>query len=399
MEYELARRMDTVKPSAVGELLALGSDPSITSFAGGYPDATQFPAAALAAVYSDAILRSGAQSLQYAASNGSETLRGQIAGLLRADGMDCGADDVLILQGSQQGLDLTAKMLVNPGDVIITEDPTFLGALIAFNPCQPSYVAVEMDGEGMRMDQLEAALSANPNTKMIYTVPDFQNPTGVTLSLERRHRLLDLARRFDVMVLEDTPYRHIRFTGTSLPTLRSLDSDGRVIHLGSFSKILAPAMRLGWATGSRAMIDQLGLLKVAADTQTSTLNMAAASLYLERYDLAAHIRELQANYRRKKNVMLDAIRRYLPQDITCTDPEGGLFTWLTFPEGFDAEAFMRSHALPKARVAYVPGGSFFPVTPRENYARINYSAQPDAKIREGIKALGDQLKAFRAENG
>lgn len=391
MTPRYAQRMAKVQPSAIGELLALGADPSIISFGGGYPDATLFPAEQLDAVFHEILRAPGGAAMQYAPSNGLAPLRAQIADLMTADGTPCSAQDVLILQGSQQGLDFAARMLVDPGDVIITEDPTFLGALIAFEPSQPSYAVVEVDGEGMRTDQLEAVLNANPRARMIYTIPDFQNPTGVTLSLERRKTLIALANAHDLIVVEDTPYRHIRFSGQSLPTLKSMDTEGRVIHLGSFSKVLVPGLRIGWAVASPDLLGRMGLLKVAADTQTSTLNMAAASLFLERYDLAAHIDILRAAYAAKKDVMLDAIRQHFPQEITFTDPEGGLFTWVTFPEGFDATAFMREVALPQARVAYVPGASFFALTPRTNYARFNFSAQSPENIQTGIAALGKAL--------
>lgn len=386
-----AIRMDRVEPSAIKELLALGADPSIISFGGGYPDASLFPAAQLEEVFRDIISAPGGAAMQYAPSDGLPRLREQIAALMCRDGTDCRAEDVLILQGSQQGLDFAAKMLINPGDVIITEDPTFLGALIAFNPSEPRYAAVPMDAEGMRMDALEAALKANPTARMIYTVPDFQNPTGVTLSLPRRQRLMELADEYDVIVLEDTPYRHIRFAGETLPTLKSMDRQGRVIHLGSFSKVLVPGLRIGWAVAVPALLEKMALLKVAADTQTSTLNMAATSLFLERFDLDEHVAMLRAAYRQKKEVMLDAIRQHFPQDVTMTDPEGGLFTWATFPEDFDATAFMRDIALPQARVAYVPGATFFPVHEQANHARINYSAQSEERIRDGIAALGKVL--------
>lgn len=392
MSPHFAQRMEKVEPSAIKELLALGADPSIISFGGGYPDASLFPAAQLEQVFRDVIRAPGGAAMQYAPSDGLPRLREQIADLMVADGTACRPEDVLILQGSQQGLDFAAKMLVDPGDVIITEDPTFLGALIAFNPSQPRYAAVPMDGDGMRMDALEAALRDNPNARMIYTVPDFQNPTGVTLSLERRHRLIALANTHDVIVLEDTPYRHIRFARETLPTLKSLDTQGRVIHLGSFSKVLVPGLRIGWAVATPALLDKMALLKVAADTQTSTLNMAATSLFLDRFDLSAHIDLLRAAYRRKKEVMLDAIRLHFPQEVTMTDPEGGLFTWATFPEGFDATTFMRDVALPQARVAYVPGATFFPVHEQANHARINYSSQSEDRIREGIAALGQVLR-------
>ncbi|NKX44763.1 PLP-dependent aminotransferase family protein [Roseicyclus persicicus] len=393
MTPRFAARMDRVQPNAIGELLALGADPGIISFGGGYPDPTLFPAAALEAVFSEVIRAPGGLSMQYAPSDGLPRLKEQVAALMTADGTPCGADDVLILQGSQQGLDFAAKMMVDPGDVIVTEDPTFLGARIAFDPCEPAYAAIPMDAEGMRMDVLAEVLARTPRAKMIYTVPEFQNPTGVTLSLARRKRLIEMANAHDLVVLEDTPYRQIRFEGDHLPTLKSLDTQGRVIHLGSFSKVLVPGLRVGWAVASPALLHKMKLLKLAADTQTSTLNMAAASLFLDRHDLSAHIDLLRAAYRRKKDVMLDAIRRHFPQDVAVTDPEGGLFTWASFPEGFDATAFMRDVALPKARVAYVPGGSFFPVTERPNHARFNYSAQSEARIEAGIAALGAALKA------
>jgi 2-aminoadipate transaminase len=392
MTVRYAQRMDSVQPSAIQELLALGADPSIISFGGGYPDATLFPVAKLDALFHEVIRTPGGAALQYAPSNGLPRLREQIAGLMRADGTACEAEDVLVLQGSQQGLDFAARMLVDPDDVIVTEDPTFLGALIAFAPSQPRYATVPVDADGLQTDVLAQVLRANPRARMIYTVPDFQNPTGVTLSLERRKALIALANAHDVIVLEDTPYRHIRFTGESLPTLKSLDTEGRVIHLGSFSKVLVPALRIGWAVAAPDLVKRMGLLKVAADTQTSTLNMAAASLFLDRYDLAEHIATLCRAYSQKKSTLLEAIRQHFPQEVTVTDPDGGLFTWATFPEGFDATAFMRDVALPQARVAYVPGATFFPVTPRPNHARINFSAPSEANIRTGIAALGDALK-------
>lgn len=392
MTPRFAGRMDRVTPNAIGELLALGADPSIISFGGGYPDPTLFPASELETAFAEVIRAPGGLSMQYAPSDGLPRLREQVAALMAADGTPCRAEDVLILQGSQQGLGFAATMLVDPGDVIVTEDPTFLGARIAFDPAEPAYAAVPMDAEGMRMDALEEVLATTPRVRMIYVIPEFQNPTGVTLSLARRKRLIELANRHDLVVLEDTPYRQIRFAGETLPTLKSLDTEGRVILLGSFSKVLVPGLRLGWAVAAPALLGRMKLLKVAADTQTSTLNMAAASLYLERYDLSAHVATLRTAYRRKKEVMLDAIRRHFPQDVTVTDPEGGLFTWATFAEEFDATAFMRDVALPRARVAYVPGGTFFPVAERANHARFNYSAQSDERIVAGIAALGAALK-------
>ncbi len=392
LDIQFAKRMAGVKPNAVGELLRLGAQPDIMSFGGGYPDASLFPLEQLNAVYRTAIAELGQSSLQYTVSNGLPKLREQIAARMNREGIACTAENILVLQGSQQGLDLTAKMLVDRGDVIITENPTFLGALIAFNPCEPRYKTVRIDEDGMDMGDLERLLRESPRPKLVYTVPDFQNPTGVTMSLPRRKRLIELANRFNLIILEDSPYREIRYQGAAIPSLKSLDSEGRVIYLGSFSKILAPGLRLGWAVASDDLIQKLGLLKLAADTQCSTLNMTATVLFLERYDIDQHIETIRATYLRKKNLLLDTIRRSFPQEITFTDPSGGLFTWLTFPKGFDTAQFMLEQALPKAKVAYVPGATFFPLQQEVNHARVNYSAQPDDIIVKGMTALGRLVK-------
>lgn len=391
-----ADRMQFVRPSAIRELLRHGADPSIISFGGGYPDAGLFPIEQLRDVFNRAIVDHGRDALQYTVSNGPEYLRGQIARRMANEGVRCMADDVLILHGGQQGLDLVAKLLINPGDVVITEEPTFLGAMIAFNPCQPRYVGVPMDDQGLDTDALELALEANPGTKFIYTIADFHNPTGVTLSPARRVRLIELANRYDVIVIEDAPYRETRFEGMSVPTIKSLDTEGRVIYLGSFSKVLAPGLRLGWAVGAPDIIERLGLLKLAADTQCSTLNMAAVSLYLDSYDIDAHVREIRRVYKHKKNLMLDAIAEHFPDDIARTNPQGGLFTWLTFPTGFDTDVFMRERALPHAKVAYVPGATFFPGSHELNHARVSYSTQSDDRILTGIAALGAELRRASA---
>jgi 2-aminoadipate transaminase len=383
--------MAGVKPSAIRELLRLGDDPSIISFGGGYPDPSLFPMDDLAAVFADLLTPRHATALQYTASIGLPRLREQIAARLTGDGMPCDADDLLVLQGGQQGLDLVAKLLLNPGDLVVVENPTFLGALIAFNPYQPRYLTVPIDDEGMDTEALEAVLIANPGVKLLYTVPDFQNPAGVTLSLPRRLHLVELAGRFDLVVLEDTPYRSLRYEGDDQPTLKSLDPDGRVIHLGSFSKILAPGMRLGWVLAEPRLLSGLALLKLAADTQCSTLNMAATSAYLDRFDLDAHIDVLRSSYRHKRDLALATIERSFPPTVRHTRAQGGLFTWLTFPEGFDAAAFMRDRALPEAKVAYVPGGTFFAVHEHPHHARMSFSASTDENLLLGLERLGALL--------
>jgi 2-aminoadipate transaminase len=388
-----ARRISTLQPSAIRELLIHGSDPSVISFGGGFPDPALFPAEDLRAAFDEALSDAGNSRLQYTFSDGLPALREQVAQRMTRAGTPCTIEDVLIIQGAQQGLDLVAKLMLDPGDVVITEAPTFLGALLAFNPYEPTYAPVAMDADGMDTDDLERVLTAHPETKLIYTVPDFQNPTGVTMTLERRRRLVELANRFDVLVIEDSPYRELRYGGEDVPTLKSLDTQGRVVHLGSFSKILAPGLRLGWTVAGPEITAKLALLKLAADTQCSTLNMAAVSIYLERHDVDTHIKTLCTAYGRKRDLILSTIAAELPADVLATRPDGGLFTWLSFPEGFDSAVFMATKALPLAQVAYVPGATFFPTVQQPNHARVSFATLPEDKIVDGMTRLGSLLRA------
>ncbi|MBD8161608.1 aminotransferase-like domain-containing protein [Erwinia persicina] len=392
MTTRYADRMEGVKPSAIRQLLQFGADPTIISFGGGYPDSSLFPARELQAIFGELLSGPGEVSLQYTHSTGMPKLRQQIAQRMAADGIICEEDQVLILQGSQQGLDLAARLLINPGDLIATEAPTFLGALIAFNTCQPGYLAIPMDEQGLMTDVLEQKLKEGQRIKLLYTVPDFHNPTGITLSLARRQHLIQLANQYDFIILEDSPYREVRYQGDKVPTLKSMDTQGRVIYFGSFSKILAPGLRLGWSVASAEITEKLGLLKLAADTQCSTLNMAAVSMYLERHNIDDHIQTIKAQYLRKKETMLSVVRSEFPQGISWTDPDGGLFTWMEFPEGFDTAKFMLEYAVPEAKVVWVPGATFFPTVQRDNFARFSYSTHSDEKIIKGMTALADLLK-------
>ena len=389
----LAARMSGVQPSAIRELLRLGGDPSITSFGGGYPDPMMFPVTPLRAAYDEVLATSGRSALQYTASVGLPELREHVARRLTADGRDTAADDILILQGAQQGLDFVAKLLIDPGDLVITDNPTFLGALIAFNPYQPTYLGIDGDDDGMDTDALEAALAGGARPQLVYVVTDFANPTGTTMSLARHRHLLKLAERYDFVVLEDTPYRELRFEGRDVPTLRSLDTTGRVVHLGSFSKILAPGLRLGWVAASPELLEPLGLLKLAADTQTATLSMAVTARLLEEFDLDAHVEVLRHGYGRKRDLMVKTMRDCFPESVRLTEPEGGLFTWVTFPAGFDAADFMARVTLSLARVAYVPGATFFPVAQETNHARFSYSGVADEPMVDALGRLGELLSA------
>jgi len=395
MQYPYANRMQYVRPSAIRELLRLGADPSLISFGGGYPDPEIFPIDKLRRVFDHVLQHEGKQALQYTTSEGLPGLREMLVKRKRKEGIACDLDNLFLIQGGQQGLDITAKMFIDRGDIIITENPTFVGGLIAFNPYEPQYVAVGMDDDGMKTDQLEQALKSNRNVKLIYTIPDFQNPTGISMSAERRKRVVDLANLYNVMILEDSPYREIRFEGQAIPSIKSFDSEGRVIQLGSFSKILCPGMRLGWLIAERELAEKLCLLKMAADTQNATLNMYATMRFMEMYDMDEHIASIRSVYKHKKDLMLDTIRTSFPKDVRFTNPQGGLFTWLTFRKDLDATALMKERTLPDAKVAYVPGATFFPVVQEKNHCRINFSCMSEEKIMTGITRLGKILQEAR----
>lgn len=389
MDYKLANRMDNVKPSAIRELLKFASDPKVISFGGGFPDPDIFPLDKLEGVFATVISKYGKSALQYTSSEGILPLREKLVVRMKTAGINCAVDNLIIIQGGQQGLDFMAKAFINKGDVIIVERPTFLGALIAFNPYEPQYKCVGTDDDGMDMNELEQILKTTKNVKFIYTVPEFQNPTGKTMPLERRKRLIELANKYDVMILEDSPYREIRFEGDAIPPIKSFDTENRVVYLGSFSKILCPGIRLGWLIADRSLAARFTQLKAAADTQNSTVNMYAVNTFMETYDIDAHIKVIRNAYREKRDIMLGAIEEYFPKSVSYTTPEGGLFTWLTLPEGQNAAIIMVERLLPEANVAYVPGDGFFPVEPETNHARVNYSCMSGDKIKFGIKRMGE----------
>lgn len=395
MKKLFSSRMANIKPNAINELFSLISQPGVVSFGGGYPDPELFPIEKIKQAFGQALDKHGKAALQYTISQGILPLRRKVAERMAAIGINCDPEnEIILLQGGQQGLDLVPRLLIDKGDVIALENPTFLGATGSFAQYQPEYAPISMDADGMRMDELENALKTSPRVKFIYTIPDFQNPTGRTMSLERRKKMLELARAYDVLILEDSPYRDLRYEGEPVAPIKSLDTEGRVIYLGTFSKILAPGLRLGWVAASPEIVNKLVMLKKDADSHCSTINMYAVDAFLEMFDIDEHIARLRANYKRKKDLMINIIREVFPKSIAYTDPAGGLFTWLTFPQGFDATAIMKTRLLPEAKVAYVPGDSFFPAAPEANHARVNYSFMTDEQINSGIRKMGEVLAKY-----
>lgn len=387
---KFARRMDGLKASEIRELLKLAERPEVISFAGGLPAPELFPIEELIKVSEVVLRESGRQALQYGPTEGYTPLREKIAKRTEKFGFSPKAEDILITSGSQQGLDFSARVFLNEGDIVICESPSYLGAINAFKACMPEFVEIATDAEGMIMEDLEEVLKTRDNVRMIYVIPDFQNPSGKTWSIERRKRLIELANEYDLPVIEDNPYGDLRFEGEIPPSVKSFDTEGRVIFLGTFSKTFCPGMRLGWVIADAKILEKYNFIKQGADLQSNSLAQREMDKFLEMYDLDAHIENLKKVYRSRRDVMMAAIKEHFPSNVSYTYPEGGLFTWVILPEHVSAREIA-----PKAlenNVAFVPGGSFFPNGGNENTFRLNYSNMPEDKIKIGIERLGKVLK-------
>ena len=386
-----ADRMNEMKASDVRELLKLTARPEVISFAGGMPAPELFPVDDVNTATAAVLHENGRAALQYGPTEGYLPLRKQIADRLAAkNGIHTDADHIMITAGSQQGLDYCARLFLNPGDVVVMESPSYLGAISAFKPCQPKFVEVPTDDGGMIMEELDRILATTENVKMIYVIPDFQNPTGRTWDLDRRHQFMDIVNKYEIPVIEDNPYGELRFEGEYLPALKSLDTKGLVIYLGTFSKILAPGYRLGWVCASDEILAKYNFMEQAASLQASTIGQMETSKWIDMFDLDAHVSTIRECYKKRRAVMLETLAKELPEPCTFTRPEGGLFAWVVLPEYMDAKA-LQMKCLEK-KVAFVPGGSFFPNGGHDNTLRLNYSCMPEEKIVQGITALCQTIR-------
>jgi len=380
----LARRMEFLKASEIRELLKLTQRPEVISFAGGLPAPEVFPARELAAIAARVLATEGPQALQYSTTEGDPELREAIAGRMqRVQGATVAPQDILITGGSQQGLDLTARILLDEGDVVLCESPTYVGAIGAFKAYQPRFVEVPTDDQGMVPAALEEALAAEPRVKFIYTVPDFQNPSGRTWSLERRRAVVEIAARAGVLLVEDAPYSELRFEGEPLPALKALDTRDNVVFLGTFSKTFCPGLRCAWLAAPRALYPRYVMVKQGADLHTGTLVQRLVATYLAEHGLEGNIRRVIDLYRERRDVMLGVLEAELPEAVTYNRPEGGLFLWLTFPERVNGRELLE-RCLARD-VAFVPGGAFFPGGGHENHARLNFSFMPAPRVEEGAR--------------
>ena len=338
MEFKLAERMNYIKASEIRELLKLTEKPDIISFAGGLPAPELFPVKEFKTISSEVIEKEGRKALQYTTTEGYRPLRKIIAEQrMKAAGINnVSEDDIFITSGSQQGLDFSGRIFLNKDDVVICESPSYLGALNAFKAYMPKFVEIPMDDNGMIMKNLESALKNNPNAKFIYTIPDFQNPSGKTLSLERRKRMVELSEKYNVPIIEDNPYGELRFKGEKLPSVKSFDREGSVIYLGTFSKTFCPGLRLGWVCAEKNILSKYILVKQGADLQSSTISQMETALFMERYNLDNHIEKIKSVYEKRRDLMIKTMEEEFPDNCTFTYPQGGLFIWVTLEEGQDA---------------------------------------------------------------
>jgi 2-aminoadipate transaminase len=392
-----AQRTQRMASSAIRELLKVTEKPDVISFAGGLPAPDVFPVEEVQEACQIVLQEMGAQALQYSTTEGYLPLREMIARHTARYGFQISPDHVLITASSQQALDLLGKVFINPGDHILVESPTYLGALQAWNAYGAEYVTVPMDEDGMDTDALEEALRAGP--KFIYVLPNFQNPSGSTLSLERRYKLIDLADRYGVPIVEDDPYGQLRYDGEHLPSVVTLDSQsrddckasyrGNVIYLSTFSKILAPGLRLGWVIAPPEVIRKIVTAKQGADLHTSTFTQMVAYEVSRGGFIDRHIPLIKKVYGERRDVMLAAMDRYFPPEVDWTHPHGGLFLWGILPEHLDAAEVLQ--AAVEEKVAFVPGQAFHPHGDGKNTMRLNFSYSTPDKIEEGIYRLGKVL--------
>ncbi len=396
-----AARTSGMSASEVRALFAVASRPEVISFAGGMPFVDAIPRAEVATVAAEVLREHGTTALQYGAGQGQLALRERLTMLMATEGLEADPDDVVVTTGAQQALDLLGKIFIDPGDTIAVEAPTYVGALGAFGAYQPRYLHVEVDQDGMLVEHLEEALFRGERPKFVYTVPNFGNPSGVTMTLERRQHLVALCREIGIPIVEDNPYGLLRFDGDPLPCLKTLDPDN-VIYLGTVSKTFSPGVRVGWALGEPSVAQRLVLAKEAADLCGSNLTM----LMTERW-FADDVRwrgvlaGLVDTYRARRIAMAEAIAEHFPDDAACTDPHGGFYLWVTLPSWFDTRAMLA--AAVERRVAYVPGTAFYADGRGANQMRLAFCLPTEDRIREGIARLGallaDEEHLYRSIHG
>jgi 2-aminoadipate transaminase len=389
-----AERTGVMRSSAMRDLMAITARPEVISLAGGLPDTSTFPPQTFAAQMTRIAQSSAAEALQYGPTEGFEETVDCILQVMGAEGMLPDPEDVIVTTGGQQAIDLVTKTLVDPGDVVVCEAPTYPGAVPVFCSYQAEVVQIECDEAGMRIDLLEAALAQldgeGRRPKFVYSVPSFQNPAGVSMSIERRTRLVELARRREMLVVEDNPYGLLRFDGEPLPPLYQLDGGDFVIYVGTFSKILSPGIRLGWAVAPPPVMEKIVLGKQASDLCTSTLTQYFVREYFAEGRWREYVESLCKIYRRRRDAMVGALRSHFPAEATWTEPDGGLFIWATLPDYIDTGDLL-ARAL-RDDVAFVPGQAAYVDGRGGSSMRLNFSGVDETEIEEGIRRIGKVIR-------
>jgi len=379
-----ARRMEQMRPSTIREILKVTAQPEVISFAGGLPAPELFPVEEVRRAADTVLTAHGSRALQYSQSEGVPALREWIAAEMVRRGTRTRAEEVLVTSGSQQVLDLVGKLFLNPGDVVFTENPTYLAAIQAFQTFEARFVPVPTDGEGLIPEALPALIRQH-RPKFLYTIPNFQNPTGITLTAARRAALARVAAEHGLTVVEDDPYGKLRYRGTEVPPVKHWDEAGRVIYASTFSKTIAPGLRTGWVVAPAEIFNRLLILKQAADLHTSSFDQLVAHTYLTQNDPAAHLERIRQAYGERFELLDAALRTEMPSGYRWTRPEGGMFLWITGPDELDALALLRRAI--EQKVAFVPGRDFFPAEGGRNFLRLNYSNSTPERIREGVRRL------------
>jgi 2-aminoadipate transaminase len=393
MDLLFAKRMENLGGSAVREILKLTQRPNIISFAGGLPSPDSFPVDELREVTNKVYLDYGVKMLQYGITEGYQPLLEFIAGWLKtAKGIETSSDEIQITTGSQQGIDLVSRVFLNAGDEVVIESPSYLSAFQVFNLHRVKYIPVDSDEDGMKVNELEKMLIEGHRPKIVYTVPTYQNPTGITLSLERRKRLIELADKYNFYIIEDNPYGELSYDGEQIPTLKSMDKSGRVFYLGSFSKIVAPGLRIGYVVAHSEIRQKITVAKQACDVHSSNLSQYIIYEFCRQGFLNPHIKKICELYKVKRNAMFLALEEYFPVETNWTRPKGGLFIWVKLPEACSSTDLL---GLAVAQgVAFVPGNPFFVDNSGQNTMRLNFSNAALDQIKEGIDKLGGVIKEY-----
>ncbi|MBQ7385726.1 MAG: PLP-dependent aminotransferase family protein [Ruminococcus sp.] len=394
MNYTFSDRVNTLKPSAIREIFKYAADPEVVSLSAGNPAPDAFPKEAVAEISANLLKENPVLALQYGLTEGYVPLRETLKKyMVEKYNVTMEGNDLIITSGAQQVMDLVTKSLVNEDDVVITEAPSFIGSLNTFRSYNAKLVGVPMDDDGMNMEALEKALQENKNIRFIYTIPNFQNPSGITMSLPKRKKMYELAKKYGVLILEDNPYGELRYKGENLPNIKSFDTDGLVIYAGSFSKVISPGMRVGWCMAPNEIIQKMVVCKQGEDVHTNMWSQVVCNEFMTKYDFEAHLEMLRNLYSEKLEYTMSLLKENLSEKITYGDVEGGLFIWCTLPEDVDMNAFCLE--LVKNKVCVVPGNAFLTDEKEISHNfRINFSTPSNEQLKKGIEILGRVSKTL-----